>query len=188
MNFSRKLHSDEKLNRRSIRIKGYDYSQSGGYFVTICTKNRQTLLGRINEGKTELSPFGEIAKKEWILSSTIRREILLDEFIIMQNHVHGIIFIRNIENMPVGATGRSPLQKNSSGPQKRSLASFVAGFKSAVTIKIRKLAANPNFSLWQRNYYEHVIRNEIDLEEVREYIQTNPLKWLEDENHPANIN
>jgi putative transposase len=187
MNFPINLNKNEKPNRRSIRLKDSDYSQAGAYYITICTHKRECLFGQIDEGKMERNQFGEIAEEEWFFSSTIRREIILDEFIVMPNHIYGIVFFRDIGNKAVGATGRSPLQKTSPGPSKCSLSSFFAGYKSVITIRIRKLLKDPHFQVWQRNYYEHIIRNEIDLEETREYIQTNPVKWLEDENHPAHM-
>jgi len=178
---------DEKqtLNRHSIRLKEYDYGQPGAYFVTVCTHHRECLFGEIVEGKIVLNPFGKIVEEEWMISANIRREIELDEFVVMPNHMHGIIAIR--DHHPVGATGRSPLHRIHRTLFPKSLGSFVAGFKSSVTKRINELHGTPGQPVWQRDYFEHVIRNEIDLDETREYIQNNPLKWLEDENHPANI-
>jgi REP element-mobilizing transposase RayT len=174
--------------RRSIRLKGYDYSESGAYFVTICTRNRECLFGEILDGRMVLSEYGEIAREEWLHSEQIRREIKLDEFVVMPNHIHGIIFFIG-DSIQVGATGRSPLQTSRPhGPLKKSLGSFVAGYKSLTTRRIIQLERGITISIWQRNYYEHVIRNEIDLEEIREYVENNPAKWSDDENHPANIN
>jgi len=170
--------------RRSIRLEGYDYSQPGGYFVTLCTRNRECLFGEISDGQMVLNEYGEIAREEWVRSERIRREIKLDEFVVMPNHIHGIIFFND-----VGATGRSPLQLSKQhGPMKRSLGSLVAGYKSATIRRSIQIGCGITTSIWQRNYYEHVIRNETDLEEIREYIKNNPIKWLEDKNHPANIN
>jgi REP element-mobilizing transposase RayT len=173
------------LNRRSIRLKEYDYSQAGAYFVTICTNNRECLFGEIMGGKMVLNKLGEIVEEEWEISSRIRSEIELHSFVIMPNHIHGIMVIR--DHRSVGATGRSPLHAFHRTLPPKSLGAFVAGFKSSDTKKINHLRATPGQPVWQRNYYEHVIRNEIDLEEIEEYIQNNHLKWLEDENHPANI-
>jgi putative transposase len=190
--------------RRSIRLEAYDYSHPGGYFVTICTRNRECLLGEILGGQMVLSEYGEIAKKEWLRSEEIRREIKLDEFVVMPNHIHGIIIFTNVgatggSPTQSGATGepptqaratdRSPLQLSKQhGPLKRSLGSLVAGYKFATTKRSIQIGRGITTSIWQRNYYEHVIRNETDLEEIREYIENNPAKWLEDKNHPANIN
>ena len=188
------MMDDCPKRRRSIRLEGYDYSQAGGYFVTICTRNRECLFGEIQDGQMVLSEYGEIAREEWLRSEEIRREIKLDEFVVMPNHIHGIIIFVN-----VGATGRSPIQarttrrsppqlSNQHGPMKKSLGSLVAGYKSATTRRSIQIGRGITTSIWQRNYYEHVIRNETDLEEIREYIENNPAKWLEDKNHPANMN
>ena len=190
--------------RRSIRLEGYDYSQPGGYFVTLCTRNRECLFGEISDGQMVLNEYGEIAREEWVRSERIRREIKLDEFVVMPNHIHGIIFFNDVgatgrsptqagasgePHIQARATGRSPLQLSKQhGPMKRSLGSLVAGYKSATIRRSIQIGCGITTSIWQRNYYEHVIRNETDLEEIREYIKNNPIKWLEDKNHPANIN
>ena len=179
------MDDPKETHRRSIRLKEYDYSQPGAYFVTICTHHRQCLFGEAVEDEIVLNDIGKIVKREWMISSEIRQEIQLDAFVVMPNHMHGIVVIR--EHNPVGATGRSPLHSHHRTLPPRSLGSFIAGFKSSITKQINQLRGTPGRPVWQRNYYEHVIRNEIDLEEIREYIQNNPLKWLEDENHPANI-
>jgi putative transposase len=105
----------------------------------------------------------------------------LDEFVVMPNHLHGIIFI---EELDVGATGGSPFR---SGPRRRSLGSFVSGFKSATTKQINALRQTPGVLVWQRNYYEHVIRNEQSLDRIREYIANNPARWDFDRENPAAI-
>ena len=127
----------EKYHRRSIRIRGYDYWQGGMYFVTICTRDRESLFGEVVDGDVRLNKFGHIVREEWEISAVIRREIELDAFVVMPNHVHGIVII-TVGN--VGATGRSPLR---SGPPKRSLGALVGGFKSAVTKRINDLRGTP---------------------------------------------
>jgi putative transposase len=165
------IKNDKKYHRRSIRLKGYDYSQIGAYFITICVHNRECLFGKIANDDITLNEYGIIAKNEWIKSSEIRKEIKLDEHIVMPNHIHGIIWIDN----SVGANGRSPLQRTNMGP--KTLSSFVAGYKSTVAKQINELRRLPGVSVWQRNYYDHVIRNEKELMEIREYIINNPRQW-----------
>ncbi len=168
--------------RRSTRLKDYDYSQAGGYFITICTCNNIFLFGRIVQGKMNLSELGRIVEEEWFISAEIRPEIQQDAFVIMPNHIHGIAVITDINcdgAMKERAHGRAPLRR-----VPRSLGSFVAGFKGATTRRINVLRKTPGASVWQRNYYEHVIRNEKDLNEIREYIQNNPLQWALDEENP----
>ena len=177
--------------RRSIRLKGYDYTQPGAYFVTICTWNRTCLFGNVVGGTMVLNAMGEIVWDEWFRSAQIRAEIELhvNEFGVMPNHVHGIIWIVSgidgTHGRWVGAHGRAPLH---TGRQlrrpPRSLGAFIAGFKSAVTKRINELRGTPGAPVWQRNYYEHVIRDDASLYRIREYIATNPLRWHLDRENP----
>jgi putative transposase len=116
----------------------------------------------------------------------IRTEMALDEFVIMPNHLHGILFItaRGAELAVLGATGRSPLRPRGSG--QRSLGAFVAGFKAAATRRVRDVNGNSNSPLWQRGYYEHIIRGDHDLDRIRRYVSENPGRWAEDSDNPAN--
>jgi putative transposase len=165
--------------RRSLRLKDYNYAGSGAYFVTICAKDRLPLFGDVIEGDMRLTDYGRIVDQEWKISAKIRREITLDAFIVMPNHIHGIILI---EESNVGATGGSPVR---SGPRRHSLGSFLSGFKSATTKRINDLQRTSGLSVWQRNYYEHVIRNEQSLHCIREYIANNPARWDFDRENPA---
>ena len=168
-------------HRKFLRMKGYDYAQAGGYFVTIVTQGRECLFGEIVGGEMRLNPFGKIVNEEWLRSAEIRREIELDAFVVMPNHIHGIVFIHN---NTIGATGRSPLpiqNRYPHGPSPKSLSSFVAGFKSSVTKRINLLDGAPGAPVWQRNYYEHIIRDQTDYERIFNYIITNPSNWLKDE-------
>jgi len=168
-----------KHHRRSIRLPGYDYGQATAYFVTICTQNRECVFGEVINGQVVLSEAGELAREEWLRSADIRSEIELDAFVVMPNHLHGIVVTRD-----VGAHGRAPLPLAPHRPP-RSLGSFVAGFKSAVTKRINEIRDAPGVPVWQRNYYEHVIRDEDDLDRVRRYIAENPLRWEEDPENPS---
>ncbi len=175
-------HNSERPHRRSIRLKGYDYAQPGAYFVTVCTQNHECLFGTIVDGEMRLSKFGKIAQGEWLASADIRQEIRLDVFMVMPNHIHGVIWLVDDD---VGATGRSPLPPQ--GPKPRSLGAFVAGYKSAVTKRINRIRGTPGFPVWQRNYYDHIIRNEDELNRIREYIANNPLRWHLDRENPDRI-
>ena len=175
--------------RQSIRLKGYNYSQPGAYFVTICTRKRECLFGQIINGVMHLNEFGDIATEEWLQSSEIRHEIQLDIFMVMPNHIHGIVIITNNKDSDiVGATGRSPLHtgsKKAYGPAKRSLGSFIAGYKSQVTKRVNLLRRSPGIPVWQRNYYEHIIRHDDEMNQLRNYIATNPIGWESDKYHPT---
>ncbi len=173
MNYNPKNH-----HRRSIRLREFDYSQSGWYYVTLCTQNKKCLFGEISSGKVILNEYGKIVEEEWLKTKVIRKNIELDYYCIMPNHLHGIIIIENKikNNTPVGATRRvaPTLQPN-------SLGSIIGQFKSISTKRINRLNNTPGNSIWQRNYFEHILRNENDLYNTRNYIQNNPLKWELDE-------
>ena len=164
-------------HRRSIRLKGYDYSQSGGYFVTLCTRNRECLFGEIVDEHIKLSDLGRIVAKCWQWLAEQYPYVQLDEWIVMPNHFHGIILITNERR---GGSRTAPTKR-------KPLGRIIGAFKTVSNKQINEYRRTPHPSVWQRNYCEHVIRNEIDLEEIREYIENNRAKWLEDENHPANI-
>ncbi|NEQ65788.1 MAG: hypothetical protein F6K21_09850 [Symploca sp. SIO2D2] len=245
-------------HRRSIRLKNYDYSQPGAYFVTICTDDRQCWFGEIRDSQMCLNQLGKIVAQGWLLTPEIRPEVILDEWTIMPNHLHGIIIITNPP--PVGAHRRAPNQctpnqctpnqctpnqhvpnqhvpnqctpnqctPNQCAPnqctpnqctpnqctpnqtippsniepnqyflnqhplkqhtqnqpqfrrQSKSLASIIAGFKSATTKRINEVRATPKVPLWERNYYESIVRNTEHLEHVRNYIWANPYRWKND--------
>jgi REP element-mobilizing transposase RayT len=183
-------YDPEKQHRRSIRLKGYDYAQAGAYFVTICTHNRECLFGEVMNGEMRRNDWGQIVADEWSRSTLIRKEIELDAFVVMPNHMHGIVVITNpivvITNPGVGATGRSPLpaEPRPHGPARHSLAALVAGFKSSVTVRINALRNIRGVPVWQRNYYEHIIRDEKSLDRIRQYVLDNPARW---ESDPENL-
>jgi len=173
-------HRVEKPLRRSIRLQGYDYAQAGMYFFTICTYKRQLLFGNVTNGEMKLNDLGRIVCDEWRKSTNIRHELELDSIIVMPNHMHGIVRLN--DPSIVGATGRSP---SPSGPSKHSLGAFIAGFKAATTKRINNVRSTPEARIWQRNYYEHVIRDEESLNRIREYILNNPSQWDLDPENPT---
>ncbi len=179
-------------HRRSIRLKGYDYSQEGLYFITICVQNHECLFGEIINGEMQLNEMGKIVKEEWEKSAKIRSEIETHEYIVMPNHFHAIVEIITTNNGPVGAYGIRPneIYTNSSNNQlgdinqtgvchtplrspSKTLGALVRGFKSSVTKQL-------GFSPWQRNYYEHIIRNDKSYLYISEYIKNNPINWERD--------
>lgn len=164
--------------RRSIRLKEYDYTSSNWYYVTICTQGRQCIFGEIKESRMILNDHGKITEEELLKTKEIRKNVDLDYYVIMPNHIHVIIII---EGNNVGAIRRvaPTLQRN-------SLGAIIGQFKSVVTKRINKLENHPGQSIWQRNYYEHIIRNEKDLFFTRKYIKLNPLKWELDKYYKNN--
>ncbi len=184
-----------KHHHHSIRLRGYNYSQAGAYFVTICTRNRQCLFGEIVDGVMQLNNVGEIVKSVWVGLPNHFPDIALDAFVVMPNHIHGIInrgeASADENRSTVSNTKRanaSPLQSSypPHGTYPGSLGAIVQNFKSVSTRKINHLKKIPEMPVWQRNYYEHVIRNEKSLNSIRRYISENPQRWTYDEENPAN--
>jgi REP element-mobilizing transposase RayT len=166
----------EEDGRRSIRLKDYDYGKAGAYFVTICTQKGKSILGKVAEEEMVLNKYGRVVKQSWNELSSHFLNTEMDLFVVMPNHIHGIIAIydecRGGVPPPMGesAFGGSPLQKP-------KLCQVIGYFKYQTTKLINEIRSTPGFRVWQRNYYEHVIRNEDKLNKIRYYIQTNPLKW-----------
>ena len=176
-------YDPDRNNRRSIRLKEYDYSQAGAYFVTICTQNRDTLLGEISDGEMQLNTFGEIVWECWNDLPSHYPYVELDAFVIMPNHIHAIIMVN------VGAIHELPLLQHNDRMRRRKMSlPKVIGYAKMNTAKqINQLRNTLGKPVWQRNYYEHIIRNESDLNSIRQYIVYNPAKWEEDEDNPHNI-
>ncbi len=177
-------------NRQSIRLKKYDYSKSGLYFITICTQNRKCLFGNIvGVGRDRpilmiLNQYGKIIENVWE-SLPDHHPVELDAFQIMPNHVHFILHI--VSGARPMITGASRI--NDMGASRRAptgtLGFIVGMFKTECTKQINKLQNTPGRKIFQRNYYEHIIRNEIELSKIRQYIKNNPLFWKKDINNPT---
>lgn len=171
-----------KYRVNSLRLQDWDYSTTGWYSVTICTKEKKCYFGDVMSGKVVLSELGEIVYKEWMKIKEIRSGVDLDEFVIMPNHVHGIIVITNDHINNVETHGHASLQLNNI--VKQNLSNIIRGLKGSITTKIRS-SCNDQFA-WQPRFYEHIIRNEKSLFQIRKYIQLNPLKWEIDKENPNN--
>ncbi len=163
-------------NRRTIRLKGYDYSQAGAYFVTICVRNRQCVLGDVFDGEMKLSEYGKVAVESWHWLARRFTYIELDEWIVMPNHLHGIIVIHDDQisrgDSRIAPTGR------------KSLGRLMGAFKTVSTKRINEMRKTPGAKLWQRNYFEHIVRNPNSLDRIREYIGTNARFWQSDKENP----
>lgn len=177
------MHRDiERRGRRSIRLPGYAYTDQGPYFLTITTQNRESIFGSVVAGKMRPNESGQIVRAEWLRSAEIRPEFWFDAFVVMPNHIHAIVAVAPPESDP---RSKSPVSDD--GIMRRpvhSLGSFVGGFKSATTRRINRSRRTPGAKVWQRNYYEHIIRNDRSLEQIREYIETNPIRWEMDRENP----
>lgn len=177
-------YDPQRHHRRSIRLKEYDYTQPGAYFITICTHGRAPLFRDVVDGEMRLNEYGEIVCAEWFKTVQLRPYVVLheDEFVVMPNHIHGIVWIVD----DVGATRRvAPTKTNPpAGPAPGSIGAIVGQFKSAVTRRINQRRGTPGVRVWQRNYYEHIIRHERALNAIRRYIAENPLRWHLDRYNP----
>ncbi len=175
----------DKHKRKSLRLKEYDYSKPGYYYVTVCTFNKRNLFGMIENDKMKSNRSGQFTEKclKEIPSHFSNSE--LDYYVIMPNHIHFVVVIKG---QNVGAENLQPHSCSSLNEFQniipRSLGSIVKGFKIGVTKWFRR---NTNIhNVWQRNYYERIIRNDKELYEIRKYIEQNPLKWALDEYHNKN--
>ena len=153
--------------------------------MTICTNGRKCLFGEIADSEVRLNGWGKIVREEWLRTETVRPDVKLDAFIIMPNHLHGIMHLTN-----AGATRRvAPTGKGQFfDPKAGSLGAILGQFKSITTKRIKAERRNSCISVWQRNYYEHVIGDEGELEKIREYIVYNPQKWPTDRENPEVLN
>ncbi len=175
-------YNPEIHHRRSIRLKGYDYSQPGLYFITICVHNREHLFGEIVGGKMGMNDAGKIAEQEWLKTAEMRENVELLEYVIMPNHMHGIILLNDRRGTTRcrGTTHRAPTIEQFGKPTSNTIPTIVRGYKSAVTKKINMLRNMPGVPVWQRNYYEHIIRDQKSYYHIAKYIRNNPLKWRDD--------
>ncbi|MBS1174382.1 MAG: hypothetical protein H6R05_513 [Burkholderiaceae bacterium] len=160
--------------RQSIRIPNYDYAQAGMYFVTICTHNRLPLFGTVSDGVMHLSAFGKIVQLAWMDLPNHYSNMQSDGFVVMPNHVHGIITLSSIERTREKA-GLKPAPTRVHG-----LFEMVRAFKTFSAKRINQLRQTSGTSIWQRGYYEHIIRSDESYRTIAEYIKTNPQRWLED--------
>jgi REP element-mobilizing transposase RayT len=193
LNYNRAIH-----HRRSIRLKGYDYSQAGAYFITICTHERERLFGEIADGDMHFSQLGQIAAACWRNLPKTFSNLEMGEWVIMPNHVHGILIIH--DPIPGAGWGKgeasaakahctsantlsdaSPQQGRPHGTAPGSVGAIVQNYKSVTTRKINRIHTSAGSSIWQRNYYEHIIRDEKSHWQIAEYILSNPLKWKDDQ-------
>lgn len=194
-----------KHHRRSVRLKGYDYSQAGAYFITICAQDRACLFGDVVDGEMRLNEAGRMVLDEWHALPNRFPNVDLDAFFVMPNHVHRIIVITHADSVGAGLVGAglvpapvpmaTPHGATQNGATTRfapTVGDVVKAFKSTTTVLyIRgvKQSGWPSFHgrVWQRNYYEHIIRDEESLNRIREYIHNNPLQWALDRQNPTHV-
>jgi putative transposase len=181
------IHDPDRHHRRSIRLKGYEYAQAGAYSLTVCTACRDPLFGEIVDDEMRPNAFGRAVQATWDGIPDHFTEVDLDAFVVMPNHVHGILVIvpsAADASVSQGTACRAPTTESFGPPVTRSLATMVRSFKAATTKAVNDLRGTRGAAVWQRNYYERVIRNDRELQAIREYIARNPANWVEDEQHP----
>jgi putative transposase len=202
----------ERHHRRSIRLKGYDYRQAGAYFVTICTQDRAFLFGQVVHDEMQLNDAGKMVYDVWNDLPAFYPGVQTDAFIVMPNHIHGIIILVGADPRVCPAqpsVGVGPRAYPDSGPRAYpgqpqemgqpqgvaptlGLPDVVHRFKTMTTKRyadgVKRLGWEPfRGRLWQRNYYEHIIRNEESLNRIREYVLTNPMRWALDRENPHRV-
>ena len=170
MNNNCRREFEPRPDRRSTRLRSYDYSRAGSYFVTICAQNRECLFGNVMDDEMRLNAAGAIVQTVWDELPNHYPNVELDRFVVMPNHLHGIIVI-------VGA-GLKPT------PTKHGLPEIVRALKTFSARRINEMRNTPGVPIWQRNYYEHIIRNDESLHRIREYIVNNPAQWALDRENP----
>ena len=182
-------YDPEKHHRRSIRLKGYDYSQPGAYFITICTHQRQCLFGEIIDGEMSLNEYGVIVRSHWLRLPQYYSNLKLDEFVVMPNHLHGILILSNA-SIEASSSAVSPNKLLIHPPEfvtkpapKPGVSEIVRGFKTFSSRRINQKRKAPNTPVWQRTYYDRIIHNSIAFQATQNYIQTNPHRWNKDQLH-----
>jgi REP element-mobilizing transposase RayT len=172
--------NNHAVRRRPLRLPGFDYSGEGAYFVTICTRNREYLFGAVVDGEMRLNNVGRVVQTVWGGLSDRFPTIELDAFVVMPNHVHGILGVgAGLAPPRRGAASSAPTRFAST-----TLGTVVRAFKSISAISVNRLLSRSGQPLWQGSYYEHIIRDEESLNRIREYIETSPLRWQLDRENP----
>ena len=177
------LTMDEpRKNRRSIRLKGFDYSLPVAYFITICTHEREENLAKIAGHEVHLTKAGEIVRAAWLNLPQRFPTVILHDFVLMPNHLHAILtFAHSVRGDKEGAASSAPTMSPTARP---SLGGVIRAFKSVSAISINRMRGRTDRPVWQRNYYEHIIRTSREFDETRKYIHENPMRWDTD---PENV-
>ena len=185
----KQAYNPQKDHRRSLRLPGYDYAQPGAYFITVCVHDRRSLFGELIDGQIRLNEVGRMVERWWRQLPNRFALATVDEFVVMPNHIHGIV-------INVGADPRVRPGPEDGAKQGAHIGAplprIVRWFKTMTTNEYIRNVRDGRWPpssgrLWQRNYYEHVVRNDDDLNTIRQYILDNPAKWDEDTENPRNF-
>jgi len=184
---TRSLSDKEVLRqRRRLRLPDYDYTQPGTYFVTTCSFERECLFGQVVDCRMQRSAIGRIAHERWMAIPAHHPGVDIDAFVVMPNHVHGIVRIAAIrEHGGPDTTPIAPSRGSARGPKPQSLGAIVGSFKSAVSRLARRAHERGPDPIWQLDFHDHIIRDDASLERIREYIAANPARWDTDPENPA---
>ncbi len=174
------MHMQAHPERKPLRLKSFDYSTDGAYFATICTANREHFFGEIRDKKMVPNACGKITQKCWREIPDHFPHVRIDEFVVMPNHVHGIVWIEN-ENVTVGGGHARPLRSR----KKSNLSTIIGSFKSAVSKQTHEI--NTTDFAWQKSFHDRIIRDDEELNRIREYIFLNPENWENDQNNLDDI-
>jgi REP element-mobilizing transposase RayT len=175
------IQSSSYPERKRLRMPGHDYAGAGPYFITAVTEGRLALFGDVINEHMRLSRYGAIVENCWADLVNHYSHLTLDEFVVMPNHVHGVMWLRD-----AGRAGLKPAPTNHVRPQ-RGLSEIVRALKTFSAKRINELRGTPGVPVWQRNYYERVIRNEREVNAIRDYIGANPLNWQLDRENVTSI-
>ena len=182
-------YDPNKHHRRSIRLPGYDYCQSGAYFVTICAYQRQCMFGEVVDGQMVLNQYGAIVADTYRWLCQHYSYLDIDKWIVMPNHFHAIMVITDQPcrgGSRTAPTANEQYNADAIDKKRKPLGRLIGAFKTVSTKKINILRDSPGTPLWQRNYYEHIIRNPDAMDKIRQYIIHNPVSWQIDQLHPDN--
>ena len=207
-------HDLNKRRRRSIRLKGYDYASPGAYFVTICVHDRECVLGQVVDDEMELSEWGQVAAESWDWLGEQYSYVMVDAWVVMPNHTHAIIVIQDDDSGDGGGvggagvggartggsrtaptsvdggivggarTGGSRTAPTGTAVRRKPLGRLVGAFKTVSTKRINLLRDTPGARFWQRNYWEHIVRDQTSYQRIYRYVQHNPASWKDDQLHP----
>jgi putative transposase len=161
------------LRRQSLRLPGCDYRSPGAYFITVCANNWKPLFGVVVDGEILLNEYGRIVQEEWLRTPIIRSYAAVDSFVVMPDHFHGILVLS--DDQRPASCGEDKSGKRLAG----SVGVIVGQFKAAVTKRINRVRGTPTAQVWQRNYFERIIRTEDELNMTRKYIEGNAAHWAD---------
>lgn len=170
-------YNPDKHHRRSLRLPNHDYASTGLYFITACTYQRQCLFGEIRDSEMHLNELGHIVRSHWLRLPQYHRHLQLDAFVVMPNHIHGILILTNADPAPTLEGG---------GRSRAGIGEIIRGFKTFSARRINQIRKVKGIPVWQRNYYEHIIRNKTAWQRICQYIQNNPASWQTDQLHADN--